>query len=184
VLSAHIRHHSLAPRRPPSRATLFPYTTLFRSGGHVVLKDGLAVQADPGVGRAGDGHLDVGVGLHILVDILAVVGAEPELAVHLAGEHEGPALGLAVPADGGEILDGVLLQKLHDFIHGSYLLMLDVGLQWIACRYNPIGEIKIVSSQTVIWLCRFPKHSNIEILTGAESGKIACLVSIQELLTM
>ena len=50
--------------------------------------------------------------------------------------------------------------------------------------YNPIGEIKIVSSQTVIWLCRFPKHSNIEILTGAESGKIACLVSIQELLTM
>ena len=53
-----------------------------------------------------------------------------------------------------------------------------------ACRYNVIDEIKIVSSQTVIWLCRFPKHSNIEILTGAESGKIACLVSIQELLTM
>ena len=54
----------------------------------------------------------------------------------------------------------------------------------IACRYNVIDEIKIVSSRTVIWLCRFPKHSNIEILTGAESGKIACLVSIQELLTM
>ena len=53
-----------------------------------------------------------------------------------------------------------------------------------ACWYNVIDEIKIVSSQTVIWLCRFPKHSNIEILTGAESGKIACLVSIQELLTM
>ena len=60
--------------------------------------------------------------------------------------------------------------------------------QWIAtniaCRYNVIDEIKIVSSQTVIWLCRFPKHSNIEILTGAESGKIACLVSVRELLTM
>ena len=54
------------------------------------------------------------------------------------------------------------------------------SLDW----YNPIGEIKIVSSQTVIWLCRFPKHSNIEILTGAESGKIACLVSVRELLTM
>ena len=53
----------------------------------------------------------------------------------------------------------------------------------IACWYNVIDETKIVSSQTVIWLCRFPKHSNIEVLTGAESGKTACLVSIQELLT-
>ena len=53
----------------------------------------------------------------------------------------------------------------------------------IACRYNVIDETKIVSSKTVIWLCRFPKHSNIEVLTGAESGKTACLVSIQELLT-
>ena len=49
--------------------------------------------------------------------------------------------------------------------------------------YNVIDETKIVSSKTVIWLCRFPKHSNIEVLTGAESGKTACLVSIQELLT-
>ena len=53
----------------------------------------------------------------------------------------------------------------------------------IACWYNVIDKTKIVSSQTVIWLCRFPKHSNIEVLTGAESGKTACLVSIQELLT-
>jgi hypothetical protein len=53
----------------------------------------------------------------------------------------------------------------------------------IACWYNVIDETKIVSSKTVIWLCRFPKHSNIEVLTGAESGKTACLVSIQELLT-
>ena len=52
----------------------------------------------------------------------------------------------------------------------------------IACRYNVIDETKIVSSKTVIWLCRFPKYSNIEVLTGAESGKTACLVSIQELL--
>ena len=52
-----------------------------------------------------------------------------------------------------------------------------------ACRYNVIDETKIVSSKTVIWLCRFPKNSNIEVLTGAESGKTACLVSIQELLT-
>ena len=40
-----------------------------------------------------------------------------------------------------------------------------------------------IVSKTVIWLCRFPKNSNIEVLTGAESGKTACLVSIQELLT-
>ena len=52
-----------------------------------------------------------------------------------------------------------------------------------ACWYNVIDETKTVSSKTVIWLCRFPKHSNIEVLTGAESGKTACLVSIQELLT-
>ena len=54
---------------------------------------------------------------------------------------------------------------------------------YTACWYNVIDETKIVSSKTVIWLCRFPKHSNIEVLTGAESGKTACLVSIQELLT-
>ena len=53
----------------------------------------------------------------------------------------------------------------------------------LPCWYNVIDETKIVSSKTVIWLCRFPKHSNIEVLTGAESGKTACLVSIQELLT-
>ena len=52
-----------------------------------------------------------------------------------------------------------------------------------ACGYNVIDETKTVSSKTVIWLCRFPKHSNIEVRTGAESGKTACLVSIQELLT-
>ena len=58
-----------------------------------------------------------------------------------------------------------------------------VILTFIACWYNVIDETKTVSSKTVIWLCRFPKHSNIEVRTGAESGKTACLVSIQELLT-
>ena len=32
-----------------------------------------------------------------------------------------------------------------------------------ACRYNVIDETKIVSSPTVLWLCRFPKHSNMEV---------------------
>ena len=62
--------------------------------------------------------------------------------------------------------------------------------KWRLYRQKPCLPVQchrwnkeIVSSQTVIWLCRFPKHSNIEVQTGAESGKIACLVSIQELLT-
>ena len=62
--------------------------------------------------------------------------------------------------------------------------MVFVYTKTLLAWYNVIDETKIVSSQTVIWLCRFPKHSNIEVLTGAESGKIACLVSIQELLTV
>ena len=37
-----------------------------------------------------------------------------------------------------------------------------------ACGYNVIDETKVVSSKTVIWLCRFPKNSNIEVLTGAK----------------
>lgn len=54
------------------------------------------------------------------------------------------------------------------------------GLQIQCHRWNK----EIISSQTVIWLRRFPKHSNIEVQTGAESGKIACLVFIRELLTV
>ena len=65
----------------------------------------------------------------------------------------------------------------------SIVLTRDCNLRCTFCWYNVIDETKIVSSKTVIWLCRFPKHSNIEVLTGAESGKTACLVSIQELLT-
>jgi hypothetical protein len=35
----------------------------------------------------------------------------------LVAEHKGAALGLAVAADGGQILHGILLQKFYDFIH-------------------------------------------------------------------
>ena len=86
-------------------------------GCHVVLKHGLAVQADPCVRGAGDRDLDIGVCLHVLIDILGIVGAEPQLAVQLAGKHERTALGLAVAADGRKVLYGVLLQKLDNFIH-------------------------------------------------------------------
>ena len=44
---------------------------------HVVDKHGLVIQPDPSVGRAGDGDFHVGIGLHILIDLLGAVGAEP-----------------------------------------------------------------------------------------------------------
>ena len=71
-------------------------------GGHVVLEHSLAVQTDPCVFRAGNGDLHLRVLLHILVDVLGVVGAEPQLAVQFASEHEGAALCLAVTTDGME----------------------------------------------------------------------------------
>ena len=80
-----------------------------------------AVQADPGVFRAGHRDLGVGVGLQILVYVLLVVGAEPQLAVQLTGEHEGAALCLAVTTDGSKILHRVGIQKFYDFIHDKYL---------------------------------------------------------------
>ena len=92
-------------------------------GGHVVLENGLAVQTNPRISRAGNRNLDVGVGLHILVDVLLVVGAEPQLAVHLAGKHEGAALGFTIAANSGQILHGIFLQKLYDVIHNEYLLI-------------------------------------------------------------
>ena len=75
-----------------------------RLGGHVVFENGLAVQTNPRIGRAGNRDLDVGVGLHFFVDVFLVVGAEPQFAVHLAGKHEGAALGFSVPAHRGQIL--------------------------------------------------------------------------------
>ena len=57
--------------------------------------------------------------LHILVDVLGVVGAEPEPAVHFAGEHEGAALRLPIGTDRSQILDGICGKELNDFLHGS-----------------------------------------------------------------
>lgn len=51
----------------------------------------------------------IGIDLHILVDILGVIGAESEFAVLLKAEHEGTALHLSVTANVGEILDGIFL---------------------------------------------------------------------------
>ena len=84
---------------------------------HIVLKHSLAVQPNPGKGGAGHGQLHVGIGLHILVDILLIVGAEPQLAVLLPGEHKGAALGLSIPAHGSQVLDRVLGQEFYDFVH-------------------------------------------------------------------
>ena len=46
-------------------------------------------------------------------------------------------------------------------------------LTLLAGWYNAIGEIKIVSSQTVIWLCRFPKVTMRRIVQAAE--RACCL---------
>ena len=46
-------------------------------GGHVIFEHGLAVQTNPRISRAGNRNLDVRVGLHILVDVLLVVGTKP-----------------------------------------------------------------------------------------------------------
>ena len=80
---------------------------------HVVLKHCFAVQTDPCVLRAGNGNLNFRVCLHILVDILGVIGAEPQLAIQLACKHKGAALGLAITAYGSQILHGVGIQKFN-----------------------------------------------------------------------
>ena len=78
-------------------------------GSHVVFKNSLAVETDPCVGRAGNRDLDFRVFLHIPVHLFGVVGAEPELAVKLACEHERAAFCLAVTAYGCQILYRVLV---------------------------------------------------------------------------
>jgi len=93
-------------------------------GGLIVLKDGLAMQTEPGVFRAGNGNFDFGVKLHIFVNILGVVCAEPQLAVQRPGKHKGAALGLSVAANGGQILYGIGIQKFDDFVHDGFLLMI------------------------------------------------------------
>ena len=54
-------------------------------GSQVVLKHGLAVQAKPRIVRAGNGNLNFRVFLHVLVNVLGIAGAEPQLAIQLAG---------------------------------------------------------------------------------------------------
>ena len=113
-------------------------------GSHVVFKHGLSVQADPGVLRAGHRDLGVGVGLQILVHVLLAVGAEPQLAVQLTGEHEGAALGLAVTADGSQILHGVGIQEFNDFVQRHGLVPPGL-LHWVcgASRRAPADEAMI-----------------------------------------
>ena len=89
--------------------------------GLIVHKDSLATQTDPLIGRGGNADLDIGIGLQLLVNFLEVAGVEPQLAILLEAEHKGAALGLTVKANGGEILNGVFLQKLGDFFHDNYL---------------------------------------------------------------
>ena len=103
-----------------------------------------AVQADPGVLRAGHRDLGVGVGLQILVYVLLAVGAEPQLAVQLTGEHEGTALGLAVTANGGQILHGVGIQEFNDFVQRHGLVPPGL-LHWVcgASRRAPADEAMI-----------------------------------------
>ena len=82
------------------------------------------MQTEPGVFRAGNGSFDFGVKLHIFVNILGVVCAEPQLAVQRPGKHKGAALGLSVAANGGQILYGIGIQKFDDFVHDGFLLMI------------------------------------------------------------
>ena len=46
---------------------------------HIVLKYGFDVKTDPGIFRAGDRNFYKRMFLHILVDFLSAVGAEPKL---------------------------------------------------------------------------------------------------------
>ena len=90
-------------------------------GSRVVLKHGLAVLAKPRIVRAGNGNLNFRVFLHVLVNVLGIAGAEPQLAIQLAGKHEGAALDFAVAVDGGQILYGIGVQKFYDFLYVGYL---------------------------------------------------------------
>ena len=77
--------------------------------------------------------------MHVLVNILGVVGAEPQLAVQLAGKHERAALGLAVAADGRKVLYGVFLQKLDYCIH-DLLPPIEIMEKWVVgnCNFYPV----------------------------------------------
>ena len=130
---------------------------------HVVLKHRLAMQPNPGVAGAGDGHLHIGISLHILVYILGVVGAEPELAVLLEAEHKGTALGFSVTANGGEILNGVFLQKLGDFFHDNYLQsVFCLGKVAFSFRWYYNNAVELIRKVSTI-LCRSYQKETIGV---------------------
>ena len=74
-----------------------------------VLENSLACKTNPGIGRRRNGNLNFRICQHVLVNILGVVGAEPQLAILLKAEHEWAAFGLAVTAYGCQILNGIFL---------------------------------------------------------------------------
>ena len=86
-------------------------------GRHVVLKYGFTAQPYPSVFGTGHRKLHIGICLHIFVDILLVVCAEPQLAVHFTGKHKGTCLCLTVCANSGKILYRVCLQEFNNFLH-------------------------------------------------------------------
>lgn len=90
----------------------------------VVFKMRFALHTDPGVVRAGGHDFQIGALLKLLVDLLLVVGAEPQFAVPLHSEHEGAVFGFAVQADGGQILDGVGSEKGKGRLHNNNLRVL------------------------------------------------------------
>ena len=103
--------------------------------------------------------------LHVLVDVFGIVGAEPQLAVQLAGKHERTALGLAVAADGRKVLYGVFLQKLDNFIHDWFPPIemmknarLEIAISILCLYNNSVGRICKVSTL----LCRSYQKETIE----------------------
>ena len=84
---------------------------------HIVLKNGSAVKANPGVLRAGDGHLHFRVGLHILVYLFGIVGAEPQFSLSLKTEHERTAFRLPISSNGCQVLHRICLQKFYYSLH-------------------------------------------------------------------
>lgn len=75
----------------------------------VVLKNSFSVKTNPCVLRIGYGNLDLRVCLHILVNILGIVCAEPELSVFLKTEHERAAFRLSIASYSCQILYRVCL---------------------------------------------------------------------------
>lgn len=66
----------------------------------IVLEDSLAMKTDPCIFGRRYGYFDLGICKHILINILCIIGAEPELSVLLEAEHERTALCLSVTSYG------------------------------------------------------------------------------------